>query len=110
MEVAMPTGSLCSERNAIGSALADNMGLKRSDILGIAVLFVNILAREYPYNIIYNSNDIAQHKKMSRVNPCKPCGVCSEWLKHIVVVNPDFKVYTFDDETCEKIYIDTISI
>lgn len=52
MEVAMPTGSLCSERNAIGSALADNMGLKRSDILGIAVLFVNILAREYPYNII----------------------------------------------------------
>lgn len=52
MEVAMPTGSLCSERNAIGSAFADNMSLKRSDILGIAVLFVNILGREKPYILL----------------------------------------------------------
>lgn len=52
MEVAMPTGSLCSERNAIGSALADNMSLKRSDILGVAVLFVNILSREKPYILL----------------------------------------------------------
>ena len=34
----MPTGSLCSERNAIGNALAANPALRRSDMFGIAVL------------------------------------------------------------------------
>ena len=38
LEVSMPTGSLCSERNAIGNALAANPGLRRSDMFGIAVL------------------------------------------------------------------------
>ena len=39
-EVSMPTGSLCSERNAIGHALASNPCLKRSDMVAIAVLSV----------------------------------------------------------------------
>jgi hypothetical protein len=34
----MPTGSLCSERNAIGNALAANPSLVRKDMFGIAVL------------------------------------------------------------------------
>ena len=34
----MPTGSLCSERNAIGNALAANPCLVRKDMFGIAVL------------------------------------------------------------------------
>ena len=38
LEVSMPTGSLCSERNAIGNALAANPGLTRKDMFGIAVL------------------------------------------------------------------------
>ena len=38
LEVSMPTGSLCSERNAIGNALASNPSLRRSDMFGIAVL------------------------------------------------------------------------
>ena len=37
MEVSMPTGSLCAERNVIGSALADDITLKRQDIKLIAV-------------------------------------------------------------------------
>ena len=37
MEVSMPTGSLCAERNVIGSALADNISLKREDLKYIAV-------------------------------------------------------------------------
>lgn len=37
MEVSMPTGSLCAERNVIGSALADNIALKREDLKYIAV-------------------------------------------------------------------------
>jgi cytidine deaminase len=40
MEVSMPTGSLCAERNAIGSALAMNPNLKRHDLKIIAVLAV----------------------------------------------------------------------
>ena len=38
MEVSMPTGSLCAERNVIGTALASNPQLKREDLKLIAVL------------------------------------------------------------------------
>lgn len=40
MEVSMPTGSLCAERNVIGTALADNPTLKRHHLKTIAVLSV----------------------------------------------------------------------
>jgi cytidine deaminase len=40
MEVSMPTGSLCAERAAIGSALAANPNLRRQDLKLIAVLAV----------------------------------------------------------------------
>jgi cytidine deaminase len=38
MEVSMPTGSLCAERNVIGTALASDPGLKREDLKMVAVL------------------------------------------------------------------------
>lgn len=38
MEVSMPTGSLCAERNVIGSALADDLTLRRQDLKMVAVL------------------------------------------------------------------------
>lgn len=38
----MPTGSLCAERNVIGNALADDVGLMRKHIKLIAVYSVNI--------------------------------------------------------------------
>ncbi|KAF0690588.1 Aste57867_18035 [Aphanomyces stellatus] len=41
-EVSMPTGSLCAERNAIGSALANDPTLLRSSLKMIAVLSVNL--------------------------------------------------------------------
>jgi hypothetical protein len=37
MEVSMPTGSLCAERNVIGSALADDLTLRRQDLKMVAV-------------------------------------------------------------------------
>jgi cytidine deaminase len=40
MEVSMPTGSLCAERNAIGTALSTHPDLKRHDLKMIAVLAV----------------------------------------------------------------------
>jgi cytidine deaminase len=42
MEVSMPTGSLCAERNAIGNALANDPGLKREDLLMVAVLSIQL--------------------------------------------------------------------
>lgn len=42
MEVSMPTGSLCAERNVIGTALADDPGLKREDLLMVAVLSIQL--------------------------------------------------------------------
>ena len=44
MEVSMPTGSLCAERNVIGTALATNPGLKREDLRKVAVLAVPLPA------------------------------------------------------------------
>jgi hypothetical protein len=43
MEVSMPTGSLCAERNVIGSALADDLTLRRQDLKVIAVYSVGSL-------------------------------------------------------------------
>jgi hypothetical protein len=42
MEVSMPTGSLCAERNVIGTALANDPGLKREDLLMVAVLSLQL--------------------------------------------------------------------
>lgn len=46
MEVSMPTGSLCAERNVIGSALADDLTLRRQDLKVIAVYSVGSLEDE----------------------------------------------------------------
>lgn len=40
MEVSMPTGSLCAERNVIGTALATHPSLRREDLIMVAVLAV----------------------------------------------------------------------
>ena len=42
VEVSMPTGSLCSERNAIGSALSSDPALCRKDLRMIAVLALGL--------------------------------------------------------------------
>jgi len=45
MEVSMPTGSLCAERNAIGAALTDDLGLMRSSLKLISVLGLDLPPR-----------------------------------------------------------------
>ncbi|CAK8990828.1 Uncharacterized WD repeat-containing protein all2124, partial [Durusdinium trenchii] len=42
LEVSMPTGSLCSERNVIGTALASDPTIKRCDFVMIAVLSMTL--------------------------------------------------------------------
>jgi len=56
MEVSMPTGSLCAERNVIGSALADDITLKRQDLKMIAVYSARSL--DPPKNTIHENEHI----------------------------------------------------
>jgi len=42
------------------------------------------------------------------LNPLKPCGACSEWLKKIAGANPMLKVITFTDANCSGIYIERV--
>jgi len=41
-------------------------------------------------------------------NPLIPCGACMEWLKKIAEVNPDFRVVTFTDTSCEDVFVSTV--
>ena len=130
LEVSMPTGSLCSERNAIGNALAANPGLTRKDMFGIAVL--SLRARDVDGSVPDGSrgNDDAANPPLCRdvasvlrhdenetaifapsadgascLNPLRPCGACKEWLNKIAEVNPGFRVLMFSDVTCDEVYV-----
>ena len=75
LEVSMPSGSLCAERNAIGTALSMYPRCSRADFKGVATLSLT--------------------EGEGNLNPLPPCGVCSEWLEKIVEVQPNFRVVTF---------------
>ena len=89
MEVSMPTGSLCAERNAIGSALANDLTIRREEFKMVAVFGMKGL----------------DQKKVKSVNPLGPCGSCQEWLGKIAAVNPSFKVVTFSSLEMDEIYV-----
>jgi cytidine deaminase len=88
VEVSLPTGTLCAERNAIGTALASDPGLKRQDIKMIAVLS------------LFTNDESPQH-----LNPLLPCGACMEWLRKIAEVNPDLKIINFTDPQCTEVFV-----
>jgi len=73
MEVSLPTGTLCAERNAIGTALALHPALRRADLQAVAVLGLN-----------------------PGLENLGPCGACQEWLRKVAEVNPRFQVLVFD--------------
>merc|ERR1719343_1194157 len=60
MEVSMPTGSLCAERNVIGTALADNPSLKRQDLKMIACLAI-----PYPKQIDSSTKSFGRQRVQS---------------------------------------------
>lgn len=126
VEVSMPTGSLCSERNVIGTALASDPSLQRTDLRMIAVLSMSALFQTHPHNgkdshekghtcglkrprgwsQLSDGSSVAGH---TGLNPISPCGACNEWLKKIAEVNPDFKVVTFSDSSCESVFVSEVS-
>mmetsp|Transcript_3893 Transcript_3893/g.5942 ORF Transcript_3893/g.5942 Transcript_3893/m.5942 type:complete len:455 (-) Transcript_3893:464-1828(-) len=60
MEVSMPTGSLCAERNVIGTALAADPGLKRGDLRIIAVLAVPFSDDKFSQDEEVNHHNIGE--------------------------------------------------
>lgn len=92
LEVSMPTGSLCAERNAIGSALAANPALRREEIKLVAVLSLPELGTD--------------GKKAN--NPLGPCGACMEWLRKVADVTPDVRILTFEDTDCRHVFVDHV--
>ena len=90
LEVSLPTGSLCAERNAIGSALVRFPQLKREDLQAVAVLSLDSVLCEN--------------------GPLGPCGSCDEWLKKMLEMNPNLQVIGFGDTQAESIYIRPFSI
>ena len=42
------------------------------------------------------------------MNPLDPCGACMKWLRKIGEVNPDLKVVTFTDTSCNKVVVTPI--
>ncbi len=154
----MPTGSLCSERNVIGTALAADHTLHRYQLKMIAVLSVTLKPSDssksggmefsshhvlppplkrarnastdassagyysspsmsgqnspLAFSAISPSRNTAAitsvHRGDAGINPTAPCGSCNEWLKKIAESNPDFKVITFTDETCDFVYINSV--
>ena len=79
VEVSLPTGTLCAERNAIGSALVQNPGLRRADILAVAVVGLQ-----------------------EGVRYLGPCGACQEWLRKVAEVNPGLQVIGFEGPALQQ--------
>eukprot|EP01135_Chromosphaera_perkinsii_P008125 Nk52_evm41s1129 gene=Nk52_evmTU41s1129 len=140
IEVSMPTGTLCAERNAIGNALSSDPSLTRRDLKMVAVLSIPLSknasgearvsskrnSSELPEKLTEaiqldcpDNNNTSPRSRHSRkrtmseileplsedLNPMAPCGACTEWLKKIAEVNPDFKVVTFQNISIQKVFV-----
>jgi cytidine deaminase len=107
VEVSMPTGTLCAERNAIGNALAGDHSVHRRDMLAVAVLSVTLSPPKHEVTDQALERTTSPDDEVA-LNPLDPCGACMEWLRTIAEVNPDFKVLTFTSTSCEKVFITPI--
>lgn len=85
VEVSLPTGTLCAERNAIGTAFAAYPRLTRGDILAVAVL--------------------SRGGALPRLGPC---GACQEWLRKVAEVNPGLCILGYDDEDMDPCYVQAL--
>ena len=124
--VSMPTGSLCAERNVIGTALASDPQLHRNALRVIAVLGIEMLEIMKPISPrkfrkrprTYSCDETSLHASSSsasstipsstRRNPLAPCGACKEWLLKIAENNPSLLIVTFESMACEAVHINQL--
>ena len=81
-EVSLPTGTLCAERNAIGTALCRFPRLERRDIMAVAVLSLE--------------------PSLSKLGPC---GACAEWLAKVQEVSPSLRIISFDSPEAIEAFV-----
>merc|ERR1719245_2152103 len=123
VEVSMPTGSLCAERNAIGTALAADPSIRREHFKMVAVLFMGELSEDHnntsivtPQSSSFGLSGLSSLRNMNRnksffqedtddVNPRGPCGPCMEWLGKIAQCNPSFKIITFSSRDIKEVIV-----
>jgi cytidine deaminase len=84
LEVSLPTGTLCAERNAIGTALSNFPQLERKDILALSVLAL----------------------KEGQGARLGPCGACAEWIRKVAEVNPEIRIITFKDSSMKRVFVE----
>jgi len=82
LEVSLPTGTLCAERNAIGTALGRFPQLERSDIEAVAVLSLD-----------------------PHLSKLGPCGACQEWFRKVTEVSPSLRILSFGSPQADSIYV-----
>lgn len=85
LEVSLPTGSLCAERNAIGSAFVARPTLRRAHIEAVAIVGLDGQDR------------------------LGPCGACQEWLRKVSEVNPGLQILTFNGPGLTQVYHQPLS-
>ena len=85
LEVSLPTGSLCAERNAIGSAFVARPTLRRAHIEAVAIVGLDGQDR------------------------LGPCGACQEWLRKVSEVNPGLQILTFNGPSLTQVYHQPLS-
>ena len=85
VEVSMPTGTLCAERNAIGNALAGDQTLCRRHLQGVAVLSLTLDRDGEVVGAegVLPSARGGEGEGEVALNPLDPCGACMEWLKKV---------------------------
>lgn len=81
-EVSLPTGTLCAERNAIGTALCRFPRLERRDILAVAVLSLE--------------------PSLAKLGPC---GACAEWLAKVQEVSPSLRIISFASPAADEVFV-----
>lgn len=84
LEVSLPTGTLCAERNAISTALCRFPRLERRDIKAVAVLSLD------------------PSPKLAKLGPC---GACQEWLRKVHEVSPGLRIISFGGPSAEEVFI-----
>lgn len=94
----MPTGSLCAERNVIGTALATNPGLRREDIKMVAVLALP-LPKEQKEESVFSTPVLVASPPPGYVDTTKEASVSDRKEPETLLTEVEEKLAHYQRET-----------